>query len=382
MWVDAPITRTVTMHGLQIPGATGRAPPPAPAPALPPPPPRGVPTGWLVAAGGGVVVLALFLLLRGGNPNDEALGLYTEARARCEAGQFDACTAVLARAAPLARDPTTQRLIDELAVEARLAPQTEAGTAAIEAGRLDDATRALETARALAPDNPRVTKLAARLAAARAAEVPTPPEVPVAVVPVPASAAAPPTAPAPESAVVPASAAAPTDPDTVADARTGRVSRSGARRTPASTTPAVAAVPVTAAPATAAIPASAVVSEAPRPRASISLLDPGAAPPVAPATAPRPVIAALPVGGPPPPPRPEGASSAAEVGFLSVTSAVPGTVYVDGVSTGKTTPLWMFKLTPGAHTVEVRDAAGGVVGSRSVRVEPRGVAPVAFSAPK
>lgn len=362
MWVDAPITRTTTMHGLQLPPLAA----PAPAPALPPPPPRGVPTGWLVAAGAGVVVLALLLLFRGGNPNDEALGLYTEARARCEAGQFDACTAVLDRAVPLARDPTTQRLIEELAVEARLAPQTVAGTAALEAGRLEDAERALAVARALAPDNPRVTKLEARLAAARAAEVPATPEPPVV-----ALVAVPPTdAPVPETAAPAPSAvetravvssAAPTARTAPAAPPASRPPRTVARRpgsvapsaSPSDVSPADPASPPAA--MVAAAPAPAAPAETPRPRAAISLLNPAAGAP---------------------------ASGPSDVGFLSVTSAVPGIVFVDGVSTGKGTPLFMFKVAPGEHAVDVRDAAGRVVGRRSVRVEPRGVAPVVIAAPK
>jgi hypothetical protein len=364
MWVDAPITRTTTMHGLPLPPLAASAPPPA----LPPPPPRGVPTGWLVAAGAGVVFLALLLLFRGGNPNDEALGLYTEARTRCEAGQFDACTAVLERAAPLARDPTTQRLIEELAVEARLAPQTVAGTAALEAGRLDDASRALEAARALAPDNPRVTKLATRLAAARAAEVPAAAEPPVvALVAVPPS-----DAPLPETPATPPPAGAfvvtPTAPATPPEAPVSRPARPTVARRPSpgtgptnpSTSPSAAAPGDPARPAAATVaaaPASAASApaETPRPRAAISLLNPAAGAP---------------------------ASAASDVGFLSVTSAVPGIVHVDGVSTGKGTPLFMFKVAPGEHAVDVRDASGQVVGRRSVRVEARGVVPVVFAAPK
>jgi hypothetical protein len=374
MWVDAPITRTVTMHGLQIP-------PPAPAPpaALPPPPPKGVPTGWLVAAGAGVLILALFLLFRGRNPNDEALGLYTEARTQCEAGAFEACSAILERAAPLARDPTTQRLIEELAMEARLAPQTEAGTAAVEAGRLDEAERALAAARALAPDNPRVTKLAARLVAARAAEVPSRPE-PVAVVP--ASSPPSPSTDAPaEASAEPVAERAVTASETP-EQRAARAARYAARRASAASAspPNVASVapPVVAA----AAPPTVAATEAPRPRAAISLLNPGAAPPVAAPASPRPAIAALPVDGPAPAARPADAPAASDMGFLSVTSAVGGTVYVDGVSTGKRTPLWMFKLSPGEHAVEVRDEDGHVLGRRTVRIEARGVAPVAFPAPK
>jgi hypothetical protein len=375
MWVDSPITRTVTMHGIQIP-VSPAAPPPAPAPpmlSLPPPPPRGVPTIWLILAGAGVVVLALFLFLRGGNPNEEALSIYTEARAQCEAGRFEACGRTLEGAVPLAQDPTTRKLIEELRREALVAPRVEAGTVALEAGRLDDAEGILREALGTAPENARVQKLAEKLALARAAAAPPPaaaPAQPADAVPVPV-----PVIP-PVAAVVPLPPSM--EPDEAAVARTASrytARYTGRRPNDRTTTPPSAPVTVAAAAPT---PPVAAPTEAPRPRAMVALLDPRSAPqPTSASAGPRPVISAL--GPAPAAGDPEPAAAGGDTGFVSVTSATAGTVFIDGESTRKLTPLWMYKVKAGSRRVEVRDATGKILGSKTVEVKPKVVAPVVLS---
>jgi hypothetical protein len=386
MWVDSPITRTVTMHGIQIPPPPS-VPTPAPAPpmlALPPPPPRGVPTIWLILAGAGVVVLALFLFLRGGNPNEEALGIYTEARAQCEAGRFDECGRTLERAVPLAQDPTTRKLIEELRQEAGVAPRVEAGMAALEAGKLDAAEGILREARAAAPENARVQKLAERLAAARAAAAPPPP---------PSAAPNPDAVPVPVPVIPPVAAVVPlppaTEPDDAPTARaTPRYTARNYGRRTADAAPASPAPATVAAVAPTPPPPVAAPTEAPRPRAAVALLDPRSAPQPASAPAgPRPVIAALgpaPTSPATPAPAPAPgslapAAMAGDTGFVSVTSATAGTVFIDGESTRKLTPLWMYKVKAGSRRVEVRDAAGKILGSKTVEVKPKVVAPVVLS---
>jgi hypothetical protein len=55
-------------------------------------------------------------------------------------------------------------------------------------------------------------------------------------------------------------------------------------------------------------------------------------------------------------------------GFVSVSARPAGTVYVDGVSTGRLTPLWMHKIKVGNHLIEVR-AGDGTVRRRRVEVK-------------
>ena len=381
MWVDAPITRTVTMHGVQLPpsfaGTGTPAPATTPQPPNPPPPPRGVPTIWLVAAAGGVVVLALFLIFRGGNTNDEALTLYNEARVLCEGGHHTECLATADRAVPLAQNAVTRQVLEELRQDALVGPRAEQGLAAIEAGHLDEAQNFLKEIETAAPKSSRVAQLADKLNAARAA----------AVAAAPASVAenvvsAPP-------GVVPVEPEAPASAPAAAPPSVAQAARPAANRwvyqphRPATATPSAAS---TAAPVAATAPPPAPATEASRPR--IAILDPNA--PARPANRspadPAPGIAAA-GSAAPTPAAPAGpslapASMSDAQGFLSVTSPVAATVFIDGESTKKSTPLWMFKVKAGWHQVELHDAAGKAIGSKSIEVKSKAVAPLVFGPPK
>jgi len=82
-------------------------------------------------------------------------------------------------------------------------------------------------------------------------------------------------------------------------------------------------------------------------------------------------------GASPPAAQREASASGRNAGFVSVSARPPGTVYVDGTTTGKLTPLWMHKLPPGRHVVEVR-ATSGSVRRKSITVRPNQITPVIF----
>ncbi len=90
------------------------------------------------------------------------------------------------------------------------------------------------------------------------------------------------------------------------------------------------------------------------------------------APAPAEPAVAAPAPPKPPPARPKG--------YVSVSSPTPGTVYIDGVTTGKPVPLWMHAVPAGSHRIELRGADGRVIGARTVDVPARQTVPVLFRA--
>ncbi len=65
-------------------------------------------------------------------------------------------------------------------------------------------------------------------------------------------------------------------------------------------------------------------------------------------------------------------------GYVSVSNRSAVLVLIDGVSTGKRTPLWMHPVPAGQHLIELRDDAGDVIGRRTVDVPANQTVPVLF----
>lgn len=364
--------------------------PPGPAAPVsapePPPPPRR--TGLLIAALIVAVVAAAGALFLQRSPDPQGQSALRAARAAYSQGDYAAAERALSQARSEA--DVTPAEVDALAhmvasgpsldrLEALLAAKDWAAAGALSKAVLTDNPknpRALELALQLAQGQTPAQVTAAPTAAAPASVAPAP-VAPAPVAPAPVAVLAPPAAPAslaPVSAA-PAPVRVAAAPKRVARRRTRPAYRptrraapapKAARPVPKPAPPAESelaeAAPTKRAAATTAAPAVALISAAPAAPVAVPSAAPAA--PVTVASAPKPA--------------PKPAAQPKTKGFLTVTASRPATVFVDGRSLKRRTPLWMYELPSGQHRVELRDANGTVLASRRLDVQPKQNTPVIF----